>query len=465
MGRGDGVIERSRTSAPRRGAVLVTLCLGVLIAQIDTSVVNLAVRPVGDALGVGVAALQWVVDGYNLAYALLLLTGGLLGDLYGRRRIFVAGVAVFSFGCLGCGLAPNVAVLILGRAVTGLGAALLLPSSLAILRVIWTDPAERGRALGIWAGCNGLAFALGPTLGGLLIEGFGWRSVFLIVLPVGALACVLAWRSVPESADPKGRSVDLAGQVLGALALGGLALAAIEGREAPHLLVVVLPLAVVATALFLWVERRQGEAALVPLDLFRQRAFVGAVVATAAMTFGMYGLLFLVPLSWQGGANGTAPLTPVDAGLGLLPMALAFVLVSSRSGALVQRVGARATTAGGTALIGAGLLVMALTEAGRPMSLAQVGLLLAGIGMGVNTAPLLGVAVAAVPSARSGTASALINVARMVGATLGVAVLGALYALKGSGVAGLTTAMLAGGSVQLTGAAVAWVMIHREAAG
>lgn len=459
------MIERSRTSAPRRGAVLVTLCLGVLIAQIDTSVVNLAVRPVGDALGVGVAALQWVVDGYNLAYALLLLTGGLLGDLYGRRRIFVAGVAVFSFGCLGCGLAPNVAVLILGRAVTGLGAALLLPSSLAILRVIWTDPAERGRALGIWAGCNGLAFALGPTLGGLLIEGFGWRSVFLIVLPVGALACVLAWRSVPESADPKGRSVDLAGQVLGALALGGLALAAIEGREAPHLLVVVLPLAVVATALFLWVERRQGEAALVPLDLFRQRAFVGAVVATAAMTFGMYGLLFLVPLSWQGGANGTAPLTPVDAGLGLLPMALAFVLVSSRSGALVQRVGARATTAGGTALIGAGLLVMALTEAGRPMSLAQVGLLLAGIGMGVNTAPLLGVAVAAVPSARSGTASALINVARMVGATLGVAVLGALYALKGSGVAGLTTAMLAGGSVQLTGAAVAWVMIHREAAG
>jgi len=456
------VIERSRTSAPRRGAALVTLCLGVLIAQIDTSVVNLAVRPIGDALGVGVAALQWVVDGHNLAYALLLLTGGLLGDLYGRRRIFVAGVAVFSLGCLGCGLAPNAAVLILGRAIAGLGAALLLPSSLAILRVIWTDPAERGRALGIWAGCNGLAFALGPTLGGLLIEGFGWRSVFLIVLPVGALACVLAWRSVPESADPKGRSFDLGGQVLGALALGGLALAAIEGREAPHLLVVVLPLAAVATALFLWIERRQGEAALVPLDLFRQRAFVGAVAATAAMTFGMYGLLFLVPLSWQGGA---AALTPVEAGLGLLPMALAFVLVSSRSGALVQRIGARATTAGGTALIGAGLLVMALTEAGRPMSLAQAGLLLAGIGMGVNTAPLMGVAVAAVPSARSGAASALINVARMVGATLGVAVLGALYALKGAGVAGLTAAMLAGGSVQLTGAAVAWVMIHREAAG
>ena len=441
--------------------MLATLCLGVLIAQIDTSVVNLAVRPIGAALGVGVAALQWVLDAYNLAYALLLLTGGLLGDLYGRKRTFIAGVAVFSLGCLCCGLAPGAAVLILGRAVAGIGAALLLPSSLAILRVVWSDPAERGRALGIWAGCNGLAFAIGPTLGGLLIEGFGWRSVFLIVIPAGVLACVLAWRSVSESADPQGRSFDLLGQALGAVALGGLALAAIEGREAPRLLLAALPVAAVATALFLWGERRQGEAALVPLDLFRKPAFVGAVAATAAMTFGMYGVLFLVPLSWQGGAGA---LSPVAAGLALLPMALAFVLVSSRSGALVARFGARVATSGGTALIGAGLLVMAFTAAARPMAMAQVGLVLTGLGMGVNTAPLMGVAVAAVPPARSGTASALINVARMVGATLGVAALGALYALEGAGAAGLSAAMLAGSVVQLAGAGTAWKLIHRDAA-
>lgn len=165
------------TAPPNRRLILLTLCLGVLVAQIDTSVVNLAVRPIGDALGVGVSALQWVMDGYNLAYALFLLTGGLLGDLYGRRRIFITGAAGFSAGCLVCGLAPNAVVLILGRVLAGLGAALLIPASLAILRVVWTEPVERGRALGVWAGCNGLAFAIGPILGGFLIESLGWRSV------------------------------------------------------------------------------------------------------------------------------------------------------------------------------------------------------------------------------------------------------------------------------------------------
>lgn len=456
-------MPRATTEAIRRGPVLLTLCLGVLIAQIDTSVANLALRPIGAGLRVGVASLQWVVDGYNLTYALFLLTGGLVGDLSGRRRIFIAGVAVFSAGCLACGLAPGAAVLIAGRCIAGFGAALLLPASLAILRVVWTDPVERGRALGIWAGCNGLAFAIGPTLGGLLIEAFGWRSVFLIVLPLGALAGLLAWRVVPESADPQGRRFDLAGQILGAAVLGGLALAAIEGRDAPDLLAIAVLAALSAAVLFLIVERRQGEAALVPLPLFRQASFAGAVAATAAMTFGMYGLLFLLPLTWQGGANGARPLSPVEAGLALMPMAIVFVLVSRRSGALAERCGARAATAGGTAIIGLGLIVASLTQAGRPMWLAQAGLLLTGLGMGVNTGPLMGVAVGSVPSTRSGTASALINVARMVGATLGVAMLGALYALMGSGPAGLSAALLAGGAVQLTGAAAAWATIPADA--
>jgi EmrB/QacA subfamily drug resistance transporter len=448
------------TVAPRRAGVLTTLCLGVLVAQIDTSVVNLAVRPIGHALGAGVAALQWVMDAYNLAYAVLLLSGGLLGDLYGRRRAFLAGVAVFALGCLVCGFAPGAGVLILGRAIAGVGAALLLPASLAIVRVTWSDPAERGRALGVWAGCNGLAFAIGPTIGGLLIEGFGWRSVFLIVLPPCALAVALALRYVPESADPEGRRLDPGGQIWGALALGGFALAAIEGRERPAVLAGAAALAVVAALLFVRTERRLGGAALLPLDLFRRRAFVGAIAATAAMTFGMYGLLFLVPLCWQQGAQA---MSPVRAGLGLLPMALAFVLVSYGSGALLERVGARLATVAGTALIGAGLLTLALSDAGRPLALAQAGLLLAGVGMGVNTAPLMGVAVAAVPPQRAGIASALINVARMAGATLGVAVLGTAYALRGGAGAGLTAAMLAGGLVQLGGAAVAAATIDRHA--
>lgn len=451
------MLTATRTTVDRE-LVLLTLCLGVLIAQVDTSVVNLALRPIANSLRVGVAPLQWVVDGYNLTYALLLLTGGLLADLYGRRLLFSAGVVVFSLGCLACGLAPSAGMLVLGRVVAGFGAALLLPASLAILRVVWTDPVERGRALGVWAGCNGLAFVIGPTLGGFLIESLGWRSVFLIVLPLGALACLLALTTVPESADPQDRHGDILGQVLGALALGGLALAAIEGREAPWLLAIVLPGAVIAAILFLITERRRGEAALVPLSLFRQRAFAGAITATAAVTFGMYGLLFLVPLSWQSAFAGATPLTPVEAGPGLLPMALIFFVISQRSGALVERFGARSATAGGTAIIGLGLLIVALTTGAGPMWLTQTGLALAGLGMGVSTGPLMGVAVGSVPAARSGTASALINVARMVGATLGVAILGALYTVLGG-----RTALLGGGLVQLAGATAAWATISRTA--
>ena len=447
--------------AQRRDLILVTLCLGVLIAQVDTSVVNLALRPIGEGLDVGIAPLQWVVDGYNLAYALFLLTGGLLADLRGRRKIFIAGVLVFSAGCLICGLSADAGMLIFGRVVAGLGAAMLQPASLAILRVVWTDARERGHALGIWASCNGLAFVIGPTVGGLLIQGFGWRSVFLVVLPLGIGAVALALRYVPESSDPTGRHGDPLGQILAAIALGGLALASIEGHARPLVCAVALPIAIMAGALFVVAERLHGEGALVPSELFRKPAFTGAIAATAAMTFGMYGLLFLVPMSWQGSA--TAPLSAVVAGLALMPMALVFVFVSRNSGTLAERFGARVATAGGTALIGIGLIVVALTASGRPIWLAEIGMVLAGIGMGINTGPLMGVAVAAVPAARSGTASSLINVARMVGATLGVAMLGALYALLGGGSTGFAAALMTGGLVQLVGAATAWSTVPETA--
>ncbi len=445
---------RRGTAAP--AIVLLALCLGVLIAQIDTSVVNLATHAVGAAFRAGVAPLQWVLDAYNLVYAVLLLTGGLVADLYGRRLAFAIGAAVLGVGSLACAFAPDIGVLIAGRAVTGVGAALLLPSSLAIIRVVWPDPAARGRVLGLWASCNGLAFAIGPTLGGLLIEAFGWRSVFLLAVPLAGAAFVLAWLAVPESADPQERHFDLPGQMLGALALGGLAFAAIASRDGGRGWVLGLLLAAVALPLFLWTERRRGAAALVPLDLFRVPAFGGAIAATAAMTFGIYGMIFLLPLVWQ----STGHLAPREAGLALMPVSLVFFGVSTQSGRLAQRVGARAMTAGGTALIGCGLLVIAATQGGAPMPLAQAGLVLAGLGMGLNTGPLLGIAVGAVGQARSGTAAALINVARMTGATLGVALLGAVFALLHGGADGLRAALLIGGAVQLCGALAAFVTVR-----
>ncbi|HTW26987.1 MAG TPA: MFS transporter [Acetobacteraceae bacterium] len=433
--------------ATRHRGVLVALCLGVLVAQTDSLVANLAVREIGVRLHAGVAALQWVVDAYNLAYAVLLLTGGLLGDLYGRRRGFVAGVALFLVGSATCGLAPTIGVLIIGRAVAGTGAALLLPCSLAILRVVWTDAAARGRAIGLWAACNGIAIAIGPTLGGVLIQTTGWRSVFLLILPPAALALALALRAVPESADPHGRHFDATGQITGALTLGALAMAAIQGRDDPRVLAGAVTVSMLAGAVFVAAERRRGAAALVPLGLLRLPALVGALAAAAGMTFAMYGMMFLVPLVWQA-ADGRSALA---AGLALVPMALVFILVSQQSGRLTQLWGARLMIGLGTALIGAALLVLAATRAGLPMPLAQLGLGLAGLGMGLNTGPVNAVAVAAVPAARAGTAAALINVARMVGATLGVAALGAVYALGG----GLRAAMLVGAVAPLVGAVVA----------
>ena len=334
---------------------LLTLCLAVLVAQVDMAVVNLATRPIGNYFHAGVGALQWVLDAYNLVYAVLLLTGGLLADLYGRRRIFTIGVAIFTAASLLCAVAPSIGVLIAGRALAGLGAALSVPASLAIIRVVWRDEAERGHALGIWAGCNGLAMAIGPTVGGLLIGSFGWRSIFLVVVPFGVAALALARPSIPESSDPQDRSFDAPAQALGALALGGLALAAIESQT--------------RRCRGGRLHRRPGRAGTVPADRGEERsgragahrhlpraAFRAAIVGTTGMTFGMYGVLFLLPLTWQ--SAGT--LSAIHAGLALMPMALVFVVLSPFSGWLRERLGGRTVTAGGVAVIGLGLLTVAL---------------------------------------------------------------------------------------------------------
>ncbi|MGN6550766.1 MAG: MFS transporter, partial [Pararhizobium sp.] len=220
-------MAESHSNGPRRW-ILLTLCLAVLVAQLDTSVVNLAVRPIQASFRIGIAPMQWVVDGYNLTYAVFLLSGGLLADLFGRRRVLVAGAAVFTLASLLCAAAPSVAVLIGGRVLAGFGAALLLPASLAIIRVVWADERERGWVLGIWTACNGLALAVGPAIGGALIGGFGWRSVFFVVVPIGVAALVLAVKVVPESRHAEGRRFDGLAQVLGVVALGGFTLAAIE---------------------------------------------------------------------------------------------------------------------------------------------------------------------------------------------------------------------------------------------
>jgi len=430
-----------------RRVILFILCLAVLIAQVDTSVVNLAVHAIGVGLHAPLSALQWVVDAYNLSYPALLMSGGTLADLLGRRRVLQAGAAVFVLGSLLAGLAPNITALIAGRVLAGVGAALLLPASLALIRVIWADSHERAQAIGVWAGINGAALAIGPTLGGWLIQTVGWRSVFLLIVPIGLAVLLWAPRAIPESRDAQGRRVDLPGQLSGGLALTALAVAAI----AHHLLWPAAGVALLAALLFVRAERRAGAAAMIPIPLLRNvRLAVGNGVAMA-MTFGMYGVLFLLPLSWLRGGV----LDATGAGLALLPMSLAFVALSHRSGPWSKRFGARRLMAGGMALIAAGIAVLALSHAGQSLWLAEVGLLLTGVGMALNTGPVLATAVAAVEHARAGTASTMVNTARMVGATLGVGVLGSVFAAQATLTAGFGTAMAIGAVVVFTGAFLA----------
>jgi DHA2 family methylenomycin A resistance protein-like MFS transporter len=446
--------------------VLAAMSLGVLVAQIDTSVVSLAVKRIGADLDAGVSQMQWVIDAYNLVYASLLLTGGTLGDLYGRRRIFVLGIALFAAGTIVCALAPNGPVLITGRAISGLGAALELPMSLVLLTLAYPEPKSRAHALGIWASCNGLAFIIGPTLGGFLVDSAGWRSIFYLILPVCAAALLLTFLAVPESAEPRGRKLDVTGQLLAIAALGGLAFAAIEGSHWGWLSPVILSIVALAfgagVAFFILEARLTG--GMVPVELFRHRVFSSALAVAALMTFGMYALLFLMPLYFQT-VRGASALT---AGLQMLPMSVSFLVVSQLSGALSNAIGPRAIMTAGMACMGVGAVLLAFVEADTGFWLIALALVIVGIGLGLNTSPVNGVAVAAVPKARSGTASGLLNTGRMIGATMGIAILGALFAAfagqdasAGEGfLPGLRAAMLVGGGAELLGALIAFAFIE-----
>src|SRR5580704_5045343 len=327
--------KRSRLTCST-SLILLTTSLGVLVAQIDTSVVNLAVKEIGAKLDAGVTALQWVVDAYNLVYASLLLTAGTLADLYGRRRIFALGIALFTIGSLVCGLAPNAIVLVAGRAIAGLGAALEVPTSLAILSVAYPDTRERTQALGLWASCNGLAFIIGPTVGGALVDAVGWRSIFLLVIPLCVATLALTWTAVPESKDPKGRKLDLPGQALAIAALGALSLAVIEGtRWGWDSIGSILSFATSLVTTVLFLMRQGGDGALVPLAMFKNHVFSASLGVAAAMTFGMYAMLFLTPLYLQSGRGDSALLAAVE----LLPMSVTFVIVSQLSGKIANAFG------------------------------------------------------------------------------------------------------------------------------
>jgi EmrB/QacA subfamily drug resistance transporter len=447
--------------------VLLATSLGVLLAQIDTSVVNLGLKSIASDLNAGVSEMQWVIDAYNVVYASLLLTGGTLGDIYGRRRLFLVGISLFTAGTIVCVLAPNAAALITGRAVSGLGAAFALPMSLVLLTLAYPRREDRAHAMGIWASCNGLAFIIGPTLGGWLVDSVGWRSIFYMSLPACAAAILLTLYAIQESSEPDGRRLDLPGQGLAIVALGGFALAAIEGSHWGWTmpLFTVLAGAILAAIAFVWVEARTP-GPLLPMSFLGQPVFSAALAVAGLMTFGMYALLFIMPLYFQTIRGAT----PFIAGLELLPMSVSFVIVSQLVGYLTNDLGPRMIMTAGMACMGFGALAIAFISENTSLIFIELALFVVGIGLGLNTAPVNGVAVAAVPPARSGTASGVLNTARMVGATMGVAILGSVFAayagqqanIAGGFMPGLRAAMIAAGLAELLGATIAAAFIRHD---
>ena len=457
--------RRRRRHHGRLPLVLITTCLGVFLAQLDTSVVNLALGRIGAELGSSVAQLQWVVDGYNLTYASCLLTGGTLGDIFGRRRVFMTGIVFFAAGSLLCGVAPENATLIGGRMLAGLGAALQIPVSLAILSDAYADARQRARAIGTWAGCNGLAWVVGPALGGAIVGHAGWRWIFLLAVPIGVLAIGLSLTCVPKSPRQAGRSIDARGQLLAMSMLGALSIVFIEGPRWgwTHLATIVcLAGAAGAFAAFVVAELRSPQP-LLPPAIFRSRAFTAAALAAAAMTFGMYAMLFLMPLYLQTVQAASASAV----GLQLLPLSLAFFLVSLKSGALAARFGARVVMTSGLAFMGLGFLILSTLWRGIDIVLIEFAFLVIGIGLGLNTGPLLSVALVAAPKLNAGAAAGVVNTARMVGATLGVAVLGGFFVahagqdpIDAQRIAeGLQPALLGGAASEFFGALLAWRFI------
>jgi EmrB/QacA subfamily drug resistance transporter len=420
----------------REGAVLghdrlLTLgacCFGLFMVMLDNTVVNVALPSIRRELDAGLSGLALVVDAYILVFASLLLTAGSLGDRFGRRRVFRAGLVVFTVSSALCGLAPSLPALVAGRVLQAVGAAALLPSSLAILTAAFPDPRERVQAIGLWSGVSAMALAAGPVVGGLLTDGLGWRWVFYVNLPVGVTAFVVAGRVVAESRDPGVSRLDLPGLLLGSLGLGAVTLGLIESNQrgwgSPPI-IGLLAAGVLLLAGFVAVEARRRRPMVSP-RFFRDRAFATANLVVLLAGFALLGFVFFNTLYFQA-VQGWSPL---EAGLRSLPNTLAVVVCAPLGGRLASRYGYRVPVGAGLLLAAAALGALAGIEAGTPYAQLWWKLAMLGAGLGLSISPATAAGVAAMPGAQAGVASAVITTSRQVGGALGVAVLGAVAAAR-----------------------------------
>jgi EmrB/QacA subfamily drug resistance transporter len=445
--------------------VLAVAVLGDSMILLEATVVNVALPTIGRDLGASVAGLQWTLNSYVLTLAALVLAGGSLSDIYGRRRIFILGVVVFVAASALCAAAPTIGLLIAARFVQGIGGALLTPGSLAIIEAVF-HPDDRTRAIGAWAGLGAVAGAVGPTLGGYLTDAVSWRAIFLINIPLGIFVVVAALRYVPETRDPTRAGLDLRGTGLATLAIAGVCFALIEasGGLTPAVLASAAGLA--AAVAFVVVERRARHPML-PLELFRSRQFASANLLALVTYAALGGVIFLFVAFLQ----VTLDYTAVQAGAATLPITLLLLTLSTPSGAIAQRIGPRVPLTAGAVLAGAGLLLMAHIHRGDTYFTAVLpSLIVFGIGLGTLVAPITATVLASVDARHSGIASAVNNALSRLGQMIAVAALPLAAGLSGSAfdnpvrmAAGFPVAMTVAAGTCFAAALLAWATIRSDA--
>jgi DHA2 family methylenomycin A resistance protein-like MFS transporter len=417
-------LSRCHLHTSRSRLTLIGSALGFVVVLLDVSVVNVALDAFRAGFSASVAGLEWVVNAYTLIFAALLLTAGALGDRFGARKVLLAGFVLFTAASVACGLAPTLATLVMARIVQGAGAALLVPNSLSLIQQAFPVQEARSRAVGWWGAAGGIALAAGPVAGGFLVAHFGWRSIFLINLPIGLIGLAMTLRYAPPSPANLHRSLDLPGQVVAVVALAALAIALIDaghlGWTSPRIIIALL-IALIAAAAFIAVEAR-NTAPMLPLTLFRSPAFTIASISGVLVNFAYYGLIFVFSLffQWQ------QKFSPQETGLAFLPMTAVLVAASIMGGRLITRLGARRLMVLGLTVAASGYLLLLAALTTGSYAMLVLPMLMAASGIALTVPTMTNITLSAVETSRAGIASGVLNTARQVGGMLGVAVCGYL---------------------------------------
>ena len=410
----------------RKWWTLAAVAFGLFMIMLDNTVVNVALPSIERDLHVSISSLEWVVTAYALTFAALLITGGKLGDLFGRRRIFILGIAIFTLSSLACGLAPTSGFLIGARAVQGVGAALMNPASLSIITATF-PPRERGQAIGIWAGVSAMALAIGPLVGGLIVDNINWNWIFFINVPVGVLGIVVSQLVIKESRDTSHeQSIDVPGLITSSAGLFALTYALIEGNGHGWTSPEILGLFGAAAALlvaFVLLERYQ-RLPMLDLSLFRIGSFTGSNLVAMLVSLGMFGVFFFVSLYLQ----NILGWTPTKAGASFLPMTILIILVAPIAGKLSDRIGSRWLMGGGMTLVSISLLLYQRVGLYSTFWTLLPAMLLGGVGMAMTMSPMTAAAMSSVPVDKAGVGSGVLNSFRQLGGSLGIALMGAILA-------------------------------------